>query len=341
MKLLDFYGIETLPNEFKAFTVSNSKDYFDKSQTSDIIYGLLNDFDPKLFNEMIIENLDLYCEKYIPKYLSAFGNSELDHGKLFFGIDDNGEISGIPFLGNQHLLEINIRKSIKTIEKFIQSKNNDIIINNIKFKIHKLEIDPLILDDVNAKEIVESKIKHYNEQLKLWNIYILKKKVWLERILHVNCSILNYLKDDHLKKLLIQYINENCKHKSDFVYNIVNNKYKIIYDDIHINARKPEKIEYWMAECKDYHSKLLLNLKPKKVMRPYIHFNPYEHELNMLHNLTTTFIEKIPYINYYVIEFILPTKIYNIKYRTNIESKWIKNIRDIKGDTPYCRFVDL
>ena len=72
------------------------------------------------FNDIIMHNLIHYFKFYLPKYISAFGNmrDSSESGNIYIGINDFGEITGIPFIGN---LEMDFINDIKeTLKIFIK-----------------------------------------------------------------------------------------------------------------------------------------------------------------------------------------------------------------------------
>lgn len=50
-------------------------------------------------NKLILKNLRLYIEYYLPKYIGNFSVSNMN-GNLYFGVSDFGIIEGIPYNGN-------------------------------------------------------------------------------------------------------------------------------------------------------------------------------------------------------------------------------------------------
>ena len=89
---------ETLENEYKEFCIkTNLFDYYTQLDLDDIIKT--GKFDGSIFNNMILDNLNLYCDIYVPKYGSSFTNSKIKNGSLQIGVNDNGEVTGVPFYG--------------------------------------------------------------------------------------------------------------------------------------------------------------------------------------------------------------------------------------------------
>jgi hypothetical protein len=78
------------------------------------------------FCDSIDETLSNYVEIYLPKYLCSFFNptSNLTKANLYFGINDNRKIIGIPYIGALQSFFTHIRfpeQSVKNnIENYIQ-----------------------------------------------------------------------------------------------------------------------------------------------------------------------------------------------------------------------------
>ena len=73
-----------------------------------------------VFNKTVIETIKNYIQIYLPKYICSYINpkSELKKGCLYFGICDNGDVSGIPYNGNLPFEFIN-HQIDKVFSKFL------------------------------------------------------------------------------------------------------------------------------------------------------------------------------------------------------------------------------
>ena len=136
---------ETLQNEYKEFCIkTNIYNYYTQEELDDIIKtGKLT----KQFNNMILDNLKLYCDIYVPKYASAFTNSRIKNGNIQIGVNDHGEVTGIPY--NGELLEPDIIKLVETSKQKYLFKNI-----KTKVKITKLRYHDKLISD-NSEEIIK------------------------------------------------------------------------------------------------------------------------------------------------------------------------------------------
>ena len=88
---------ESLSLEFKEFFFKISPDiFFDESDIQEIITtGKWN----SQLNSLVIINVKSYINYYLGKYISCFCNSKCN-GEVIIGINDDSEITGIPFQGD-------------------------------------------------------------------------------------------------------------------------------------------------------------------------------------------------------------------------------------------------
>ena len=104
MLLGDVLDSEDVHTECKEFCFKNNVyDIFSKRDIHDFV--MTNRWLPNL-NEAIIENLHKYFSFYVPKYMSAFHNSRKALCKLYIGVNDYGEITGIPFRKSANIFRV-------------------------------------------------------------------------------------------------------------------------------------------------------------------------------------------------------------------------------------------
>jgi hypothetical protein len=130
---------ETLEVELKEFTLKKDPMmYYTEEEVRDMI--ITGNIDPDKFNIMISDNICHFFKYYIPKYLSVFGNSNIDSATLYMGVNDFGEITGVPFFGEitPEYLESYL-DCIKTFISFnaIDNTNVDELFSQVKFEVIK------------------------------------------------------------------------------------------------------------------------------------------------------------------------------------------------------------
>ena len=263
-----YYGRESLDTEFKQFCnqyPSILQEYFNENELEDLI---LNGSWTDKVSDLINENIVNYMS-YIPqKYISCFGNSKIK-GKLVIGVNDSGEITGIPYNGN--LNEDYIKSLLKdTINKNITSEMSvEDIISNVNIKVKKLEvIDKILTDEIN--EIYEIFIESKKKQFKEEERYKYEFKVWYEDISIYTGKLYKLINDEKTRFELIEFIKSKCsdnKLKAILLEKLNLSKEIKIPDGQQILIERSDKnnIIYWLTEFKDYMVQNVLKRKPKKI----------------------------------------------------------------------------
>ena len=97
LKIGKYIGSETINVEFKELCFNSLINYFDNKTLYNFLYNdrVLNS---KTFNNMVLNELTGYINKYIPKYMGNFSKANIT-GELYIGVDDNVLIEGIPYYG--------------------------------------------------------------------------------------------------------------------------------------------------------------------------------------------------------------------------------------------------
>jgi hypothetical protein len=93
MTLGDYYGDESLKTEFKEFClkICPSTEF-----SNDEIFYFLESGKMNIdLSRFVLKNLKYYVKVYLARYMSCFMNGKIN-GELYFGINDYGEVTGIP-----------------------------------------------------------------------------------------------------------------------------------------------------------------------------------------------------------------------------------------------------
>ena len=146
--------------EFKEFCLENNS--LELEEIIDIIQN--GKFNTKL-NKLVLSNLFHYLQKYIPKYYASFCNSNLK-SKLVIGVDDVGEITGIPFKNNISKNVIIDYIKNKVFPKIIGDKD----INNFNIEIIKLKKDKSLLYN-NSDNLLKSYFEHKKNRDKIFKFF--------------------------------------------------------------------------------------------------------------------------------------------------------------------------
>ena len=341
---------ETFEIELKEFTLNiDPVIYFDTSEIIDIVNTGNISTKEATFNSMILDNINHYFKYYLPKYMSVFGNSQSNsqiinlNAKLYIGVNDFGEITGVPFVGN--LPSIYLESMLSSIEYFINVPSGDIkkLIAAIKINIIELIKDLEYIDNSIEniiKDFFEKKNKYeqeYFESVKL-------RHIWKTKLDYYFTKIHDYANKKEYRILVSEFI----RNSPD--YDISKHKHlcDILDSDEHIYiskegsdicTRKLDKqdIVYWITECKDTIVKKIKSEKPPKPV--YINYSSNIHaiHLGLLSNLRNKFVKNNKNINYYLIEIQLPCNYEEPIYFKNLESdKWMQRTRTLINGVPSC-----
>lgn len=309
---------ETLENEYKEFCIkSNIYNYYTQEELDYIIKtGKLS----KSFNNMIIDNLKLYFDIYVPKYASAFSNSKIKHGNLQIGVNDHGEMTGIPFYGN-------INNDI--IYNLIEKSKDKFLLNKVitKVKIIKLKYHNKLVSD-NSHKIIK-KIESHN---KIFNLirenYYYERKNWADEVLKFSVKLSDIIKNDYTKSKFYVWLKLNkCPIYNDII--------KLHPKDIENIKNKRQLIQnkcsviHWIAMYKDESMAKLQSMKPEN---PNItkFYNSSLCLMKQLTDLRVKFIENNTNINYYKIDICFESNSDNVFYKKINRQSTFKSYRKEK-----------
>ena len=272
--------------EFKEFCLENNTQLL-----GDIINIIKNGVFNEDLNKLILSNLFHYLQKYIPKYYASFCNSNLK-SNLIIGVNDVGEITGIPFKNNISKKIILEYIKNKVFHKIIGDKD----ISNLDIKVIKLKKDKNLLYN-NSDKLLNEYFNHKEKRDKIFNDFNNKYIKWHNELEKKSGKLINILIDIEEKHKLINYIKKNNGNPEIIEYLKLNTEF-IIPRGINMKYRKQDKNDYiyWLTKYKD---KIVTDLQNKKPKKPYykLFIDPYVI-LNKLTELRYKFIDQV---NYYLI----------------------------------------
>lgn len=253
------FQYESLNIEFKEFclTVDNYilHDFFNIKKITDT--GVMTQVDMYNFNKLILDTLEKYIIKYIPRYASAFLNSNIQDPQLYIGIDDYGEITGIPFFG-----------SIDDLKIFIDSINYSKYINkeiNIQIEVEELSIDQNYLYD-RSDDILDDFFYRINKRNILLNKYKNERIKWNQDLYEYTCKLPMLLKNK--KHDFERYLDKHAPHMKN--YKIHDHEMRNI-EHLKVN---PDHYIYWLMKFKDENVAIIKDNKPVKPIIPKMIHGP-------------------------------------------------------------------
>ena len=323
---------ETLEVEYKEFSYKIHIDkYFEPEEVNDIVLGK-KVLDEK-FNQSILDNLKFYSRFYIPKYLSAFCNGNLKKkGKLMIGVDDLGEILGIPYLGciPKEIIKNHI---IKQIHDSIITTNATMnyILENIKINIDKLVINPnLIYSNLEEKihKINESFKNYQQEKEEYQNAY----KLWYNKLNKYAMKLVDILKYPDVFRELFNYIME----RDDRKLFVLSQNIEDYIHNIHHYKNDENNISYWLCRFRDEKVDEIIANRPVKP-KTKVKYISYVNEFLKLGNLRKTLLECNPDLNYYIIIVEIPNNCLDEVFYRDIHNSIQKKTRVLECGEPICR----
>jgi hypothetical protein len=321
------------------------------------------------FNEIILQNLYSYMRIFLPRYISAFGNSEemKKPGELYIGINDYGEITGIPFDGDlDEDIVRNMLNKVKTMLSagpksldsddevdedyfdFPPEKSEQFIselLDSIKIEVIPCKIKPVFLHDESGLEVADYVLKR-NEYKKLYKEYILKHTAWTEEIFWYTTKIVTFSADKKNRCDLAQFLRKHEDYESlnlEALAQLLESDEEIPAldgDELQLMKDKPESVYYWIMYFKD----LMVNKKRlERPLKPVMAYALNEEEFysyifRFLSKLRHKIVTYNPSVKYYVLKFTIPSNLRYDVYYTNLNSSciWMKKIRALINGDPGC-----
>lgn len=328
-------GTEELTVEFKEFSFNKGatpEAYYDTNTIIEYVDSGKVDLD---LNRIIIANLKLYFESYVPKYIGVFGNSDFtESGKFYIGVNDIGEITGVPFVGE--LTIETVREYLISTCDYIESKKHDCrkLVEDLDIELIKLNIIPELIDD-DVAEIIEDYKKKKTQWEAEYSEYIAVRTEWAKRMAKFSCAIIKYCTDPELRGYIKNFLEENTSPElsARFIAELESIKSS---DDLDVCARKDnvDDLMYWVTKCKDSLVDAAMKCKPARV--PYYSFSDARIlQFTLLTNLRARFI-KSGLVNYYLIKITFPTRLYDIYYKLGKDDKWQMKVRTTINGSPGC-----
>jgi hypothetical protein len=315
-----------------------------------------------VFDDSVIRTIKNYIQTYLPKYICSYINplSNLTSGNLYFGISDDGSISGIPYRGTTISLDMINLQIDKIFSKFLKFPSEEIknkIRNNINVTIIPVHIPNRLINKEKYKFnlIYENYIRELNKINQNYILYEKKKKIWNKMSDPNILKLCDMINDSDTRKNIWVYIMEKSKYSKKYFRNKYS--YLEIYCDVDnywnlmskiksnckfspLKSREivsikdnPLSIYYWITMWKDSKISTLKMAKPK-LPKKTIDNNYPIFLLSQSTKMIPYWISNNLKLNLFVIKInIDTTNKYAIEYK-DIENRWKKSYRTIKYGEP-------
>lgn len=349
----DYIGLETKDNEYKVFNFNPLKISIDDSKGY-LSSGIF------CFNDSVDETITNYIQIYLSKYLCSFFNpaSTLTKAHLYFGINDDGKVIGIPYLGTitrdfiNHQIDKIFSSHIKFPNRIIKKRIRDCV------KVEIIEVDKTkITSNSNVKKTAYS--KYVDELTKLkstYRIYRKKREVWNAMFDLDNVKLYDMINDLETRKYIWKYI----KIKTGYSNRKFKNKYSHLepycdvdnYWTLMSKVKSNEQFEplelgtmnkvyddnldiyKWIAVWKDSKFSMLKKAKPLKPTKKIDSYYPI-FLLSQVPKMIPEWVKNNSTLNLYVIKITFNTN--NnwemLEYKDN-ENQWKYSYRTILNGEP-------
>lgn len=285
-------------------------------------------------SSLILQNINLYLVNYLPKYISCFCNANIN-GELYFGINDDGEITGIPSK-IPLTSEIIMKMIIRNIPSYLDIPNSDLFLKqNISVNIVELDVDPILLDTTEVDNIIrqyKSKVRKKNEAYRKYKI---AKHKWLKRLNRYR-KLFTMINNKIIREEFVEWM-VNKKIYSDKIKKELDSEIVEIPDYNTIIQKKKDKtcMLYWLMKYKDICVEVLCNKRPKKPK--HIQISRLDRILSVVTNLNGYFV-KNKNINFYLVIINIKGKNidYDVSYRYPYIESWFTKTRIIVNNIPQC-----
>ena len=263
MLLGDVLDSEDMDTEYKEFCFKNNVyDIFSKRDIHDFV--MTNRWLPNL-NEAIIENLHKYFSFYVPKYMSAFHNSRKALCKLYIGVNDYGEITGIPFKGNLRIYSEYFKIFIESI---LEQSVSDKCCVKIGLDIIENDIDRDVLNDDYTKKLLAKYKKFHKSYKENYASFVKNKQKWIKELYLYKGRLHDLINNNDIKLDFAKFLeNKNLLHSFPELHMKTIN---IPSECVKHYKNNPNELIYWIIQYKDEKIKKLLASKPREPLVPKI-----------------------------------------------------------------------
>lgn len=278
----DDLGCEKLDMEYKLFTLNPL--LIEQENALELLRN-----GKWVYSQSVLESIKTYIRVYLPKYIASYTHplTNIKSGNIYIGVDDDGTIYGIPYLGiiPSKIIREEINNVINSNLR-IKGNNSLTLLDHYKNNV-TFELLPISKDNFNAKnDVYEKYIETHNKIIAKHQTYLQKKKTWENLIYSFTKKLHNMLNNTETRRDIIMFI----KEKSGYLKKNFNTKYSRVYhlcdfrdyydftseirSDFQYKSMKHETIEqlknnptnifYWVTKWKDSKTSFIKNIKPLK-----------------------------------------------------------------------------
>lgn len=309
---------ETISRELKEFWI------YPSMNTSLKESGIREMFEENNFSPLLPHikvRLSDMIDQYIPRYFCTFFNSKMKEGELIFGINDDGEVTGVLMDANttvvdvrtmvwqtiQHCLSVSLyRKGLEYLECYQREIEKVFEVNMVELST---DPDNILIEDWHH-EYLDKQRKRIDIYKQTRESYLQKKRHFLSKFEYYRRGVVTLINDVDTHNDLIIYVRTIPIPKlpltgdplplDDPIREKVVDKIRTIrdcpvtYDHGQVCDEKndPNNLAFWVTRFRDHHCgeimklrpKTLILFRPRKLYKGLLQRNPVARIASGVHN---------------------------------------------------------
>lgn len=284
---------ETLRRELKSVRLVT--DSADSGFTEEDFRQMIETSDFSPLTTHAEHRLQLVMKYYVPKYFTAFLNSEIRSAEMLFGVEDNGVVTGVVVpidLTAKQVRQMVWHEVESTIRSQMSAFGDDQVIEHYirhveqNLRVEMVEIDPNLsmLDDW-TDEFIRTQTKKINEYQIRHHIYVTELQRLGRIIQYYRRSVVEMLQDTRVHFELARFIRTHdpsgeevdgldaltIEVREELATRVMRiPKEPITYEIGQISDEKVDvrNMAYWITRLRDIRVEQLLVQKPKALIGP-------------------------------------------------------------------------
>lgn len=292
---------ESMIIEYKEFCLKdNIYQLFDRTEIGRMIYEASF---PSELNDIMMYNIYKYLDIYLPKYSCAFHNSNHQDDMLFvIGVDDEGEVTGIPYRGDLTRHQDALRTHA---EKLMRTELSDACCLSIDLRIKRCEVCVDLLDDT----AIRTQLRFQNLQRMYTQLirrrYVKRRKQWNADIMRYKGKLQSVFDNRAFRAEFELFLKERGLY-ARFEKVLSNEHYVIDLDKVKDYKNNRDTLIWWLIQFKDLKVEECMRQKPTPPVLSK-QCNAEACSLTQLTHLRRRWIDRNPLLNYYVLEIRIRT----------------------------------
>jgi hypothetical protein len=256
---------ESMRTEYKEFCL---KDNVRHLCGSDQIRSMIHDATfPKRFNDVVTYTAHKYLDVYLPKYASAFHNSNsggnanalADTMTFLIGVDDDTEVTGIPFKGDFAQHEQAFQRHARSL---LQTELRDECCLRVDVRVERCDVHEELLDDTTLDRQLKTQQRQQTHYRIVRRKYNKKRRQWNRAIMKYKGKLQTVFDDPTFQREFEAFLKER-NLDSRFEKELAAPRYVVDLDKVKDYKRNEGTFVWWLIYFKDLKVTEWMKRKPK------------------------------------------------------------------------------